>query len=203
MSLIVIGASGHGKVIAEIAEYNGFSDIRFYDDKFPNLRNIGKWQVEGTVAEYLANQELHSLTVVAIGNNGVRERIQSKLPLVCDPLIHPRAIISPSVAIGKGSVVMAGAVVNADCKIGDGVIINTGAIVDHDCVIENFAHISPQVALAGAVKVGCSSWVGIGACVKQSIVIGQCAIVGAGGVVVKNVADSTTVVGNPATLLVK
>ena len=203
-NLAIFGASGHGKVIADIAEQLGYT-VNFYDDAYPTKAYIEHWPIHGTCADLIAlnnvSATLNNNVVVAIGNNEVR---QQKIQLLQQnsfniiTLIHPTAVISPYAAIASGNVVFAGAIINAFAKVGVGCIINTAAVVEHDCNIDNFSHICPNVALAGGVSVGSKSWVGIGSQVKQLIVIGDNCMIGAGSTVIKNIPDNVTAFGSPA-----
>lgn len=191
--LVIIGASGHGKVIADIAIRNGYEDIVFLDDD-QNVKECAGFPVIGKTSKA---KEIDGDKIVAIGNPKVRERIQEEISGVIT-LIHPDAVISRRVEIGKGTVVMAGAVINSDSVVGDGVIINTGASLDHDCVIEDFSHVSVGAHIAGTVRVGKRTWIGAGAVVINNInICGDC-MIGAGAVVVKDISISGTYVGVPA-----
>ncbi|MEW5942683.1 MAG: NeuD/PglB/VioB family sugar acetyltransferase [Pseudomonadota bacterium] len=199
--LAVLGASGHGKVVADAAELAGWNEIVFFDDAWPSRNTNGIWKVAGDTTSLLAAGGQFDGVVVAIGDNRVRLEKQNlllerSLPVVS--VIHPAAVVSRYAAIGTGSVLFAGAVVNAGAALGQGCIINTGASVDHDCVLEAGVHVSPGARLGGAVRVGKITWIGIGACVRQCVSIGAGAMVGAGAAVVSNVPDSVTVVGVPA-----
>ncbi|WP_350546470.1 acetyltransferase [Pseudoalteromonas sp. 5-MNA-CIBAN-0065] len=198
--LAIVGASGHGKVIADIAEQLGFV-VKFYDDAYPNKTYIEHWPIYGTCADLIALNTTSIDVVVAIGNNDIRlQKIQllqqNNFNLIS--LIHPTAVISQYAAIAEGTVIFAGAVINAFAKIGVGCIINTAAVVEHDCIISDFTHICPNVALAGGVVVGSKSWVGIGSQVKQLVTIGDNCLIGAGSTVVKNIPDNVTAFGSPA-----
>lgn len=204
--LAIIGASGHGKVIADIAEQLGYT-VNFYDDAYPSKKNIEHWAIHGTCADLIALNNTNtafSNTVVAIGDNEIRlQKIEllRKNSFNLITLIHPTAIISTYAAIASGTVVFAGAIINAFAKVGVGCIINTAAVVEHDCIIDDFTHICPNVALAGGVSVGSKSWVGIGSQVKQLITIGDNCIIGAGSTVVKNIPDNVTAFGSPAVVI--
>lgn len=200
----ILGASGHGKVIAEIAELNGFKNIFFFDDRFPELTRLAHWSVKGSTADLLALVHKFDLVVVAIGHNATRlQKLQllQQTGAKLEPLIHPSATVSGYAQLGKGTVVMANAAINAFASIGDGCIINTSASVDHDCVLADGVHISPGVHLAGGICVGEQSWIGIGAQVKQLIRIGSQVVVGAGSTVIHDIPDFQTVVGSPAVAL--
>lgn len=191
--LIIIGASGHGKVIADIAVKNGYEDIVFLDDD-ESLKECAGFPVIGKTCEA---KEMDDDKIVAIGNPKTRERILEEVSEVIT-LIHPDAVISRRVKIGEGSVIMAGAVINTDVVIGKGCIINTGASVDHDCRIGDFAHISVGAHVAGTCEIGKKTWIGAGATVSNNVnICGDC-MIGAGAVVIKDIDKPGTYVGVPA-----
>lgn len=199
--LAIVGAGGHGKVVADTAERCGWQLIEFFDDGWPRCGMNGVWPVIGDISMLINTLEEFDGVVVAIGDNRVR---RSKLEELANAgarlvsLVHPSATISRHASVGIGSVVFAGAVVNPGACIGRGVILNTGCSIDHDCIVEDGVHISPGARLAGTVRVGSMSWIGIGACVRQSIHIGSDVTVGAGAAVINDIADSLLVVGVPA-----
>jgi len=200
--LALIGASGHGKVIADIAKAMGVASIVFFDDRWNEMNRLYGYDVIGSVDDAIKNKEkVYDAAIVSIGNAVVRQKIQERLSLVSPALIHPSASISNSVSLGEGSVVMPNAVINADTRVGKGVIVNSGAIVEHDCVIDDFAHICPNTALGGGVHVGRRSWIGIGSSIIQLKRIGDDVTVGAGSIIIRDVPNGQTVVGNPAKLL--
>lgn len=199
--LAILGASGHGKVVADTAELCGWDDVVFFDDAWPDLNSNGCWSVIGDTQSLIQNRESFHGAVVAIGNNALRlaklEQLQAaKIPLVS--IFHPNSVISQYANIKLGSVVFAGAVINVDVMIGKGAIINTSATIDHDCVLGDAVHISPGANLAGNVHVGSLSWIGIAATVKQGITISENVVVGAGSAVISNVKTGVKVVGVPA-----
>lgn len=201
-TLLIVGAGGHGKVVAETAELLGrWNSVVFADDKFPELASIGKWAVVSKADPVALKKEGFNEFVVAIGSNNVRLKIQRQLvqsAFLPISVVHPTAIISPTVKVGVGTVIFANAVINADTLIGEACIINTAASVDHDCVLGDGVHISPGAHLAGEVLVGTGSWLGIGSSVIQCISIGKEVVVGAGAAVVSNIPDGLTAKGVPA-----
>ncbi|KIC79625.1 acetyltransferase [Pseudomonas sp. C5pp] len=200
-SLAILGASGHGKVVADVAELCGWQSIDFYDDAWPSLQRNGAWPVVGGTAQLHERLGQYQGVMVAIGNNAVRaKKLQElrKLGASLPVLVHPGAVVSRHSSLGSGTVVFAGAVVNAFAIVGAGGIINTGCSVDHDCCIGDYVHISPGARLAGGVVVGECSWIGIGAVVRQTLKVGSRTTVGAGAAVVCNVPDDSTVIGVPA-----
>lgn len=200
--LAILGASGHGKIVADLAEICGWETAEFFDDASDEKGSInGCWPIVGSMSDFMLSSNLYAGAVVAIGNNNIRSKLCETLlarniPLIT--LIHPTAVVSRYAQIGKGSIIVAGAVINAYAIVGRGAIINTNASVDHDCHLGNYVHISPGANLAGGVVIGDNSWVGIGASVKQQVTIGAQVTVGAGAVVVNNILDNLTVAGVPA-----
>lgn len=190
--LVIIGASGHGKVIADIAIKNGYKDIVFLDDDEKIKECVG-FPVIGKVTEA---ENFDGDKIVAIGNEKIRERIQDNLEGVVT-LIHPDAIISRRVEIGIGSVVMAGAVINSDSIIGKGCIVNTGATVDHDCKIGDYSHVSVGAHVAGTVDIGNRTWIGAGSVISNNVNICEDCMIGAGSVVIKDIDKPGTYVGVP------
>lgn len=202
--LIIIGASGHGKVVADIARQvtvNGqrkYETIRFLDDDSAKTL-CGAYPVIGSVGNI--EQYLGADFFVAIGYADIRRRIAQRLNdfhADVPSLIHPSAILGENVSIGKGTVVVGGAVINPGASIGEYCIVNTGATVDHDCRIDDFVHIAPGAHLCGGVHVGESTWIGAGATVVQELDICADCMIGAGAVVVNNIEKKGTYVGMPA-----
>src|SRR5690554_3055828 len=196
--MILFGASGHSKSVIDIAESIGAKITLIYDDN-PSADAVCHIPVEIYNKDFaLAIKEPW---IISIGNNKIRKKVSGRLGGNFGILIHRTAYRSSWSTLGVGTVVMANAVVNSATTIGEHCIINTGAVVEHDCVIDNFVHISPNVSLAGGVKVGEGSHIGIGACVLPEITIGKWATIGAGSVIIKDVPDGATVVGNPGRII--
>lgn len=195
--LVIIGASGHGKVVADIARLNGYKDICFLDDN-EALSDCGGYPIagkSGTFCDYNCD------FFVAIGNPRIRQCLSWKLEAAGKrlvTLIHPNAVIGSNVSIADGTVVMAGAVINASANIGKSCIINTCASVDHDCVLEDFVHIAVGAHVAGTCTIGERTWIGAGATVSNNICICADCMIGAGAVVIKNIEQSGTYIGVPA-----
>ena len=202
-SLVIIGASGHGKVIADIAiKMNQWKSIAFLDDN-EEVKSCLGFEVIGKTNDFLTYKEEADF-IVAIGNNEIRENIQEQIVeqgLSIATLIHPSAIIGTDVKIGTGVVVMAGVVINSSTSIGKGCIINTSSSVDHDNEIGDYVHISPGANLAGNVRVGKGSWIGIGVSVNNNISISSGVMVGAGTVVIKDLPENCIAVGVPARVI--
>ena len=187
--IYIYGASGHGKVVADVAKSVGYKKIIFLDDN----------------SELKFSPDLPKFPVIiAIGDNKIRANLQKKVSeagFEIATLIHETAVISQSAKIGLGVVIMPNVVVNADAVINDGVILNSACVIEHDCKIGKFAHISPNSALAGGVEVGEFSHIGIGSSIIQKIKIGANSIIGAGSVVIKNIDENCLAVGVPAKII--
>lgn len=195
--LAIIGASGHGKVVADIAVKNGYEQIVFLDDN-ETLKECGGYPVIGKSED--AGQ-CGCDVFVAIGNAGIRKRIQEELEragLEVPTLIHPNAVIAENVSIGKGTAIMAGAVINPGSVVGRGCIINTCSSVDHDCIVHDYVHVSVGTHLCGTVEAGAGAWIGAGATVSNNVRICPGCMIGAGAVVIKDIQEPGTYVGVPA-----
>ncbi len=202
--LALLGASGHGKVVADAALAAGWQDVVFFDDAWPDMSMNGRWPVAGNTAALLERLYEFNGVLVSIGSCAVRWQKQQVLQAAgvrLVTIVHPHACVSPFSRLGAGTIVMAGAVVNVDAVVGESSIINTGATVDHDAILAHAVHICPGAHLSGNVVVGACSWIGVGAAVRQGIRIGARVLVGAGAVVVTAVPDGLTVIGSPARVL--
>lgn len=197
--LIIIGAGGHGKVVADIAiNMNTYKEIFFLDNLATG--NVIGIEVLGKSDDYM-KWITEADYFVAIGNSKVRQEFLDKLEgsgASIATLVHPRATIGAHVEMGKGTAVMAGAVINPDTKIGRGVIINTACSIDHDNVISDYCHISVGAHLAGTVKVGKHTMVGAGATIINNVEICEGVLIGAGATVIKSINEEGTYVGVPA-----
>jgi sugar O-acyltransferase (sialic acid O-acetyltransferase NeuD family) len=201
-ALLIAGAGGHGKVVADAALSSGrWNEVVFLDDAWPQKKENGSWGILGKIENLPEWRIRCNDAVVAIGSNRLRLIFQRRLAdagFEIASVVHPSAQISPFSRIGSGSVVFANAVVNVDTVIGEGSIINTAATIDHDCRLGMGVHVSPGAHLAGKVSVGEFSWIGIGGVVRELISIGSDVIVAAGAVVVADIPDGMTVMGIPA-----
>lgn len=205
--IVGIGAGGHAKVILEILRLLSRYEVVGLLDRCEKLRNASVWGIpvlgDDSLLPTLHRRGVRHafIGVGSVGYPAVRSALYTKatsLGFSMAPAVHPCAVVSPSVVMGNGPMIMAGAVINPDAKLGSNVIINTGAIVEHDCVIEDHVHVASGASLAGGVQVGVGSHIGLGACVREGIAIGRGVIVGAGSVVVKDLPDRVLALGVPA-----
>ena len=185
-NVIIIGAGGHAKVIADIVLKNNDILLGFLDDnKFKNEIILG-YPILGKIDDIHTFAD-NAAFIIGIGDNFIRKSISDKYNVKWHTAIHPSAIIGIDVIINEGTVVMANAVINASAKIGKHCIINTGAIIEHDNLICDYVHVAQNVSLGGTVNVGECSHIEIGASVKRNINITAKCIIGVGAVVVENV----------------
>jgi sugar O-acyltransferase (sialic acid O-acetyltransferase NeuD family) len=200
-SLLVVGAGGHAKVVADILICQGLQLDGFLDD---DPRTWGTTRLSlpvlggiSTYADYAPGG-----LAMGIGDNAARERIMAQMGQAAQSLwrnaIHPRSIIAASAHLGRGVVVAAGTVLNPDSVLGDFVILNTGATVDHDCIVGEYAHLAPGTHLSGGVSIGRGTLVGVGATIAPGYSVGEWAVIGAGAVVVSNIPDRVIAIGVPA-----
>ena len=199
--LAIVGAGGHGKVVAEAAELSGWTEIEFFDDAWPEKNFSGAWHIVGDMAALIEKLDEYEGCIVAIGNNLLRlnkteELLHHHANIVT--VTHPTAIISKYATVSPGCAVLAGSTINPFTKIGLGCIINTNASVDHDCEISDGVHICPNSVLAGGVRVGRLSWLGIGSTILQQIEIGDGCFIGASSLVTKDLPKNQKVKGIPA-----
>ncbi len=202
--ILVYGAGGHGKVVADISiakeegEFAGFVDDR--EELWSNT--VIGFPVLGN-SEWLREEAVHSRIAIAlgIGDNRSRQLLADRCAqwgIEILTVVHPAATVSRSAQLGRGTVVMASAIVNPDARVGAGVIVNSGAVVEHDVEIGDYAHVAPNATMGGASRLGAFSHLGLGAVVLQCIHIGEHTMVGAGAVVVENLPDHVIAMGVPA-----
>lgn len=184
--LLIIGAGGHGRSVAEAAlESNKWSEIHFADDSVDKVQHVNGLPVVGRLNSYMHLDTEYDGVIVAIGNNAVRagilhDCIKLNLPVVS--IIHPRAYVSRSAEIGDGTSILAGATVGANAKVGMGCVINCNSCIDHDCVLDDYVHLGVGVHLAGGVVIGRSSVLQAGACAGHEAEIPQDTTWGPGAV---------------------
>jgi sugar O-acyltransferase (sialic acid O-acetyltransferase NeuD family) len=193
--LIIIGAGGHGKVVADIARLNGYEDIFFLDNN-PDMKECAGYPVVGPDTMI---SELSGDVFIAVGDARIRRRLMNQYEEREFPvLIHPHAVIANSVLFGAGSVIMAGVVINPGVRVGKGCIVNTSSSIDHDCIVGDFVHISVGAHLCGTVTVGEITWIGTGVTVSNNVNICSSVCIGAGAVVINDIEENGTYVGIPA-----
>ena len=197
--MIIYGASGHGKVVADTASELGKKVVAFFDDN-PDLQSFLECPV---INHYDPDKYNGHGLIIAIGDNQIRKKIANIVKHNLETIISADAKISSSVQIEKGTVVFHGAVIQYDTKIGKNVIVNTAVAVDHDCKINDFVHLAPSSTLCGGVEIKEGVMIGAGATIIQGVTIGEWSVIGAGAVVVDDVPPYALYVGCPAKFIKK
>lgn len=196
--LVIFGAGGHAKVVADIALKNGFEIEGFLDDNCAGTTVIG-YPVLGKIDDCVKFKDT-CVFAMGIGNNAVRKMIFDKYSDFEYPvLVHPTASIGIEAKIGRGTVAMPYVVVNACAEVGEFSILNTASVVEHDCKVGDFCLVAPNVTLCGMSEIGSFVWMGAGSVVNQTVKICDNVTVGSGAVVTKAITQSGTYVGVPAT----
>ena len=195
-NILLIGAGGHGLVLAEIAKLIGYKRICFLDDEYDKDY---PYDIIGGINDFLLYKDNYDF-FISIGSNKSRRDIAAKIysrhcKLV--NLIHPSAIISDSAQLSEGIAIMPNTVINSKSKIGLGAIINTSTSIDHENIIGDFVHVSPGCHLGGQVSIDNMCWLGIGCNVINNIKICEECIIGAGSTIIKDIKKSGTYVGTP------
>lgn len=199
MGVYIFGAGGHAKVVLD-AFSSKQAEVAALIDPARAGETLFGVSIIGSHTEVKESGK-HSF-IVAIGDNQRRKSIFEEIsqhgwsPI---SIVHASAVVSPHAKIGDGTFVSAGAIINADAVVGANVIVNTAAVIEHDCVVGSHAHVAPQSAMGGASSLGEGTLFGIGSAMLPGKKIGGWVVVGAGSVIIRDVGDAVTVVGNPAT----
>ena len=174
-SLLIVGAGGHGRSVAEIvAASDAWRFVGFVDDTIPRSTPGSVWPVIGATSELAACRSVAELAIVAIGNNAVRERLQDRLidlGFGIASVIHRSAIVAPSARLGAGCAIMAGTVIGTEATLGDGVIVNSGAVVDHHCRVQDYAHLGTNACMAGGSVLGPGAWMQAGSALGYGVLV--------------------------------
>ena len=189
MRLLIFGTGGHAKSVVEAIVARGEDEVMgLINEDGSSVPFLDGYSVLGANEDALAiaRERKADGAIVALGDAAVRRAIVESLEgkLLFPSVVHPAAWVSPSSTIGEGTVVFAGSVVGASTIIGRHCILNTRASVDHDCVIEDFVHVCPGVTLAGHVRIGEHSWIGVGSTVVDRVALPRETFVRAGSCVI-------------------
>jgi len=198
-NLLILGAGGHGRAVADLAEACGWTVAGFTDRPAAGAGVLGS----DDDLPVLARSGRINAGVVGVGNTALQRRAAlfhclQESGLVVPTLVHPRATLSGSSRVGAGSVVFPAAVLGAGVTVGDNVVVYSAAVAEHDCRIADHAYVSPGTILSGAVTVEVGAFIGAGAVILPGLTIGKHAVVAAGAVVVADVPEGDTVAGVPA-----
>ncbi|MGX1305304.1 sugar O-acyltransferase (sialic acid O-acetyltransferase NeuD family) [Amorphus suaedae] len=200
--IVVLGAGPHAKVVLEAAIAADLGEFVGLLDPAADARPILGIPVLGS-DELLPELRARGIdtVILAVGHNAARERLGREAKrhgYQLPPVVHPSAFLAPSAQIAEGAVVMARAVVGTDVSVGDFSIVNTGAIIDHDGVLQSAAHVAPGCAIAGSVRIGARTLIGVGSSIRPGTRIGMDVVVGAGSAVVCDIDAGFIVGGAPA-----
>ena len=198
--VVLVGYSGHGYVVADIAIASHIN-LKYYTDKSKISKNpfdLSYLGFEGNLGYKFWDKDYSY--ILGIGDNLIRRKtadllISKEVTLL--NVTHPSASISTKVQFGIGNFISRNVSVNALVRIGDICILNTSCIIEHECVIGNAVHIAPGAVLAGNVEIGDNTFVGANTVIKQGVKIGRNVIIGAGSVILKDIGDNKKIVGNP------
>lgn len=201
--VILLGGGGHARVLADCLlandqEVAGYVAPADQGELLSGIRWLGD-------DPWLMNQPRDTFALVnglgSVAQTTPRRRLFEDYRAAgfrFAQVVHPRALVSPSAALGEGCQALPGAIVNAGARVGENTIVNSGAVVEHDCQLGDHAHIAPGAVICGDSKIGDGVHVGAGAVIIQGIEIGPGAIIAAGAVVTRNVEPLTLVAGVPA-----
>lgn len=173
--ILIVGAGGHGRSVAEAIELTGnFQIAAFLDDSYPDKTLVWDYPVLGTAEDFSCFREIADALVVAIGNNRVRRTLFDKAKasgFILPSIVHPKAFVSARAVIGDGCCIMASAVIGTEAVVGNGCVVNVNASVDHHCRMQDFAHLGVGVHLAGGVIIGEDAWMQAGSAAGYGVVV--------------------------------
>jgi len=206
--IILFGAGGHGRSVADVVESEGkYRIVGWIDSKRKPGEYFSGYKVLGNEQSLpcIIKKSRVSRFVIALGDNYQRMKVTNRICSIIPRArfvtsIHHSAVISPSASIASGVVVMPNAIIHAHSSIEEGCLINTGASIDHDGYMEAFSSLAPGAVLGGNVQIGTCSAVGLGASVIQKVRIGRHTVIGAGSVVVRDIPDEVVAFGNPCSV---
>lgn len=203
-SLLIIGAGGHGKSVADAAITTGeWDNIAFLNDKKYGIETVLGYPVLGDFKDYIQLSKFYKYIFPAIGDNEIRFSIYKKLKAIgvnIPTIIHQSANVSKFASICAGTVIMAGAYIGPDTRIGECCIINTNTSVDHDCIIENGVHISPGASVSGSVHIKEMTWVCVGAKIADHITVGANCTIAGSAMIIGDIPSNVMVAGVPGTI---
>ena len=185
--LLIVGAGGHGRSVAEaVLAAGSYKVVGFVDDAASALQHVWALPVFGATADLTSYREYADVAIVAMGNNRLREELHGRLTVAGFELatvVHPKAVVSPRAVIGAGCAIMAGAIVGTEAQLGAGVIVNCGAVVDHDCRVDDFGHLGVNAAMSGGSVLGRGAWMQAGSVLGYGALVESGRVLGPGEVV--------------------
>lgn len=204
-NVLVIGTSGHAKVIIDIIEregkYNVVGLIDTYREKGKRTFGYEILGKEEDITQVSSDKNVVG-GIVAIGDNFTRLKVVDRIKNL-DPefkfvnAIHPKAVIGSKVKLGQGIAIMPGVIVNTQAEINDFCILNTKSTLDHECIMHDFSSLGPGTNVGGKVEIGYCTAVSLGAKVIENIKIGEHCVIGAGALVIRDVESYQLAFGVP------
>ncbi len=189
--LLIVGAGGHGRSVAEaVLAAGSYKVVGFVDDAASALQHVWALPVFGATADLTSYREYADVAIVAMGNNRLREELHGRLTVAGFELatvVHPKAVVSPRAVIGAGCAIMAGAIVGTEAQLGAGVIVNCGAVVDHDCRVDDFGHLGVNAAMSGGSVLGRGAWMQAGSVLGYGAMVDAWRVLGSGEAVNKSI----------------
>jgi len=193
-SVVVIGSGGHAKVVISTLLHSGFKVSTILDDREERWgETMLGVPIMGPISQITGRE--NACCIIAIGSNMVRKKLSQDIAISCLSAIHPFTFVHPSVEIGEGTVICAGAVIQPGVRIGKHVIVNTSSSIDHDCVIGDYVQIAPGVHIGGDVKIEEGVLIDIGSSINRCVYIGQWCTIGAGCTIINDIHDHSSIGG--------
>lgn len=202
VSVLILGCGGHGREVAWLCEDAGLQIAGFLDDEPKKWGTVTNGHlVRGRIEDTLEGCPT-CCVVCAVGNPALKSQFARRALAAgyqfTAPILHPRALVSPTAKIGTGSVIAAGAIISVNTTIGAHVTINMNCTVSHDARLGDFATVNPGCNLSGNVTIEPGAYIGTNAALREGIRVGEGAVVGAGAFVTQDVPPRTLVAGVPA-----
>jgi sugar O-acyltransferase (sialic acid O-acetyltransferase NeuD family) len=202
--IVVIGAGGLGREVADIIKLTSEKVIGFIDDSTEMQHmSINDIPVLGGIDWFTSKRAKGVYAVCAIGNNYVRKRITKKaeeMGVEFVSVIHPSVKLGTNTKIARGVIICAGSIITCNIRLGSHVFINLDCTIGHDTVLENYVNLAPGVHVSGkcTLKEGCHIYTG--ACLIPGVTMGEWSEAGAGAVILKNIDPYAVAVGVPAVI---
>lgn len=204
--LVIYGAGGQGREVAEMVRrinnrHRIWNLLGFIDDK-STARSL--WSGKDVIGDFsfISNFGRPLDVVLSIADPNSKKRLYEELKALrhvhFPNIIDCETELSSNAVIGEGVIISHFCSISVDVAIGNCVLINTATIVGHDSSVGDFCSVMSNVNISGNVTIGAGTFIGVGSSIRQGKVIGSNSVVGMGAVVVSDVPDSCTVLGNPA-----
>lgn len=151
-NLLILGAGGHGHAVAETARAMRDSEGNPVYDKIDFLDDL-KPEAIGKISEMPLFKKEYQEVFPAVGKYEQRLEMYAKAKrfgFIVPILIHPEAYVSPSAAVGEGTVILPKAVVHTGANIGKACILSIGSLTDHDCMLEDGVHLDCGAIIKGS-----------------------------------------------------